>query len=104
MGRLPSQCAGNAGGNALAGHIGQFLVHQLGRIGAALADQAGIQPLLGDPLELAEQVQFGLFTGVAPFGVEQTLGEMKQERGAAQIAGMDEVEVNALADDSLDSW
>ena len=46
MGRSPIKCTGDAGGNALAGHVGQFLVHELGRIGAAFADQAGIEPLL----------------------------------------------------------
>jgi len=60
------QFAGDGGGNALASHVGQFLVHELGGIGAALADQAGVEPLLGDPLELSEKVEFGIFPRVAP--------------------------------------
>jgi hypothetical protein len=28
-----------------------------------------VEPLAGDPLELAEQMEFGLFTRIAPFGV-----------------------------------
>ena len=75
MGRLPIQSTGNAGGNPFTGHVGQFLIHELGRIGAAFADQTGIEPLLGDPLELAEEMQFGLFAGIAPFGIEQALGD-----------------------------
>jgi hypothetical protein len=70
---LAEKGAGDAGGDALAGHVGQFLVHQLRRVGAALADQAGVQPLFGDALELAEQMQLRVLAGVAPFGVEQPL-------------------------------
>jgi len=43
-------------GDAVAGHVGQFLIHELCGVGAAVANEAGIKPLLGDPLELAEQV------------------------------------------------
>ena len=50
----------------LAGHVGDLLVEQLGRVGAAGAAQiAAIQPLAGDALQLAEQVQLRLFAGVA---------------------------------------
>ena len=58
----------------------------------------------GDALELAEQVELGFFAGIAPFGVEQTLGEVEQQRGAAQIAGVDQVEIDTFADDALRSW
>ena len=71
MGASPISVAGDGGGDALAGHVGQFLVHELRRVGAAFADEAGIEPLLGDPLELAEEVEFGFFAGIAPLGVEQ---------------------------------
>ena len=54
---LAHERARDAGGDALAGHVGQFLIHQLRRIGAALADEAGVEPLLGDALELAEEVE-----------------------------------------------
>ncbi|MEI2623700.1 MAG: hypothetical protein V9G23_07210 [Giesbergeria sp.] len=86
MGRSPRNCAGDGGGDLVAGHVGQLLVHQQRRVGVALADQVfGLpvithQPFLGDALELAEQVQLGVFAGVAPLGVEQALGELEQQR------------------------
>ena len=64
-------CAVDGGGDPLAGHVGQLLILELRRIGAALADETAVEPLLGDALELAEEVEFRLFAGVAPFGVEQ---------------------------------
>ena len=51
-----------------------FLIHELRRIGAALADEAGVEPLLGDALELTEQMELRLLAGVAPFRVEQAAG------------------------------
>ena len=53
---LALERARNAGGDALAGHVGQLLVHQLSRIGAAFADQAGVEPFFGDALELTKQM------------------------------------------------
>ena len=50
--------ASDSGMDAIAGHIGQFLVDQLRRVGPTLADQVIIQPLFGDALELPEQMQF----------------------------------------------
>ena len=98
---LADERAGDAGGDALAGHVGELLVHELGRVGAALADQVGVEPLPGDALELAEEVQLGLLAGVAPLGVEQALGEVEQQRRAAHVAQVLQVQVDALADDAL---
>ena len=89
-----------AGGDAVAGHVGQLLVHELGGIGAALADEAGVEPLLGDALELAEQVELRLLAGIAPFRVEQPLGEVEEERGRPHVAQVLEVQVDAFADDA----
>ena len=66
------------GGDPLAGHVGELLVHELRRVGAALADQVGVEPLLGDALELAEEVELGLLAGVAPLRVEQALREVEE--------------------------
>ena len=77
MGPLAHQRVGDPGGDALAGHVGQLLVPELGRIRTTLADQTGIEPLPGDALELTEQVQPGRFIRVAPSGVEQALGKVK---------------------------
>ena len=82
-GPLAHQGSGDGGGDALAGHIGQFLVHELRRISVAFADEIGIEPLLGDALELTEEVEFRLLAGIAPLGVQQAVGKMKQQRGAA---------------------
>jgi len=45
-------------------------------------------------------MKLGLLAGVAPFGVEQPLGQMKQQGGGAQIVEMLEIEVDGLADDA----
>jgi hypothetical protein len=38
-----------------------------------------VEPLFGDALELPEQVQLGFFTGVAPLGVKEPLGQVHQQ-------------------------
>ena len=55
----------------------------------------------GDPLELPEEVELGIFAGIAPFGVEQTLGDVEEQRGATQIAGVNQIEINTFTDDAL---
>jgi len=69
-GTFADEGAGDARGNAFADHVGQFLVHQQGRVGTAVTDKAVVEPLPGDTFQLAEQVEFWLFAGVAPPGVE----------------------------------
>ena len=54
-GFLPFERAGDAGLNALAGHVGERLVLELRGVCAAFADQARLDPLPRDLLELAEQ-------------------------------------------------
>ena len=89
-----------AGGDPVAGHVGQFLIHELRGIGAAFADEAGVEPLLGDALELAEEVELRLLAGVAPLRVEQPLGDVEDERGRPHVAQMLEAHVHAFADDA----
>src|SRR5688572_18567606 len=43
---------GDAGGDAVAGHVRQFLVHELRGVRAALALEASVEPLLRDAFEL----------------------------------------------------
>src|SRR3546814_33754 len=74
-----SERARDAGDDALTGHVGQRLVFELCRIGAALADQARIQPLSCDTLELTEQVQLGGFTRVAVSGQDQMCREFIED-------------------------
>ena len=69
----------DGGRDALAGDIGQLLVHELGGVGATLADEAAIEPLSGDALELSEEIELRLFVRVAPLRVEQLPGEMEEE-------------------------
>ncbi len=99
-GALAEERAGDAGGDAVAGHVGQFLIHELRGIGVALADEAGVEPLLGDALELAEEMELRLLAGVAPFRVEQALGDVEEQRGRPHVAQVLQVQVHALADDA----
>ena len=73
---------------------------ELSRVGATLADQVIGQPAAGDSLELTEQVQLRLLIGRAPVFLQQGLGEMVDQRGRAQIPTVDQVQVDALADDA----
>ena len=66
-----------------------------------LADEVIVEPLAGDPLELAEQMQLRLLSGIAPLGLQQPLREMEQQGRAPQVAGVHQVEVHALTDDAL---
>ena len=91
---------GDGRGDSRTGHIGQFLIHQLRRVGAAFADQAAIEPLFGDALELAEQVQLRLCAGVAPLGVKQVLRDVKQQRRAAQVLQVLQAQIDILADNA----
>ena len=99
-GTLAYQRAGDAGSDAVAGHVRQFLIHELGGIGAAFADQAGVEPLLGDALELAEEMELRLLAGVTPFRVEQALGDVEEQRGRPHVAQVLQVHVHAFADDA----
>ena len=90
----------DAGDDSLAGHVGEHLVAELGGIGTALADEAGIEPLAGDALELAEEVKPWLFTRVAPLLKDEVRGEFVEDLGGADVLRVDEVEVGALADDA----
>src|SRR5262249_21165535 len=65
-----------------------------------LTDQTGIEPLFGNALELAEQVQSGCFIGVAPFAVEQPLRKVKQQRGAPRVFQVFQAEVNVRTDNA----
>ncbi len=100
MGRLPIELRGDAGGDPIARHVREFLIHELGGIGAAFADEAGVEPLLGDALELAEEMELGFLAGIAPFSVEQSLGEVEHQRGGAHVAQVLQIHVHAFTDDA----
>ena len=90
----------DTGGDLVASHVCQLLIHQQGGIRVALADEAGVEPLLGDALELAEQVHFRIFAGITPFRVKQALREMENQRGLTHVAEMLETHVCGLTDDT----
>lgn len=94
------ECLGDAGGDLVAGQVRELLIHEQGRIGVALADEAGVQPFLGDALELAEEMQLGFLAGVAPLGVKQALGEVEEQRGRAHVAEVFQAHVRRFSDDS----
>ena len=87
--------------DALARHVRQFQIHELRRVGAALADEMIVEPLPRHPFELAEQVELWLLSRIAPLRLQQTLREVKQQGRAAQIARVNQVEIDPLADDPL---
>jgi len=47
-GTLAEKLPGDGCGDAVAGHVGQFLIHEQRGIGAAFAHETGVEPLLGD--------------------------------------------------------
>ena len=102
--RLDGTCAfqraSDAGGDLVAGHVGEFLVHEDRRVGVTPADETRVKPLLGDALELAEEMETRRFAGVAPFGVEQALGDVEEKRRGAQVSEVFQIHVHALPDDA----
>ena len=60
--------------DSLAGHVGQHLVQELSGAGAALADEATVEPLLGDALELSEEIEPWFLARITPLGFEQPFG------------------------------
>ena len=81
------------------GLISQLLVHELGGVGATLADQVVVQPAARDPLELAEQVQLRLLIRIPPVFLQQRLGQVVDHRRWAQIPAVDQVQVDAFTND-----
>ena len=96
---LAHESAGDAGGDALAGHVGQHFVFELRRIRAAFADQVAVEPLLSDALELPKQMELGIFAGVAPFVQDEVGSQLVQNLRGANVSGMNQIEVNLFADD-----
>ncbi len=86
IGLVARERLGDGGLDALAGHVGNFAIEELGGIGAAgAAEIAAVQPLARDALELAEQMELRLLAGVAVFGVEQMPGEVEEHGGRAHV-------------------
>ena len=46
-------------------------------------------------------MKFGLFARIAPFGVEQPVGQMEEQGRGPQVVGVNQIEIDTLADDSL---
>src|SRR6185437_28521 len=91
---------GDRGGDAVARHIRKLLVHEKRGMGVTLADETRIKPLLGDALELAEQVELWLLAGVAPFCVKQAMRQVENEGGRAHVAKVLKAHLHALPNDA----
>ena len=85
---LPT-AAGDGGGDPVAGHVGQRLVHQLRRVGSALADQVTVEPLRDHALQPAEEVQLEVLVIVPPLGLQQAAGEVVGQAGNADLSRVD---------------
>jgi hypothetical protein len=96
---LADELPRNSRGDAVGCHVGQHLVFQLGRIGAALADQIAVQPLLSDALELAKQMQLGVFSRVAPLGHQEMGGQFVEDLRRPHVAGVGQRQVDGRPDD-----
>jgi len=70
-GPLTDELAVDASDDPVACHISQHFVFEVRRRSTAFADQVAVKPLLGDALELAEEVKLGVFASSAPFAQDQ---------------------------------
>ena len=93
----------DAVGDPLARHVGEFGVHELGRVRPAHAHEVPVEPFARHPLQLAEQVQPGLVVRVAPVLLKQVPRQLVQERVPPEPVRVHEREVDALADHALDA-
>ena len=78
--RFPDRVANDRSRDPFARHVRQFLVHELRRESTAFADEAVVEPFLGDPFELPKEVQLGFFARITPLRVKQSLGDVKEQR------------------------
>jgi len=68
--------------------------------GAAFTDEICVEPFFGDTLQLAEEVELGVLTGVTPAIEDQVRSEFIEDLGGANVAGVNEIEVGGFADDA----
>mgnify|MGYP002383931045 CR=1 FL=1 len=61
-----------------------------------------VEPLTSDGLELSEEVKLGLLAGVTPLCLQESLGQVEEQRGAAHLVKVLEVEVDALAEEYIE--
>jgi hypothetical protein len=103
MGTHAYRASRDAARDPFTGHVGQLLVHQLGRVGVRPCRQVVVEPLFGDALELAKQVSLGPRRDLAT-SCRAAVCQVEEQRGAAHVAQCVEVEIDALADDALIAW
>jgi hypothetical protein len=83
----------------LAGHVGERLVLELGRICAAFAAQVtAIQPLLRDALELPEKVELRIFAR-PPLGQDEVRRQLVEDLGRPHLPRVHQVQVDLSAND-----
>ena len=100
-GPLALKGGGDAGRDPVAGRVSQILVQQQRGVRAALANEARVQPLLRDPLQLTEQVQLRILAGVAPLLVDKPLRQVEEQRRGPNVLEMFDRHVCRFADDAL---
>ena len=61
------------------------------------------KPFLDHVPQFAEQVHLHVLVWVSPLGLQQPLCQVQHEGGCAKVAGIDQIQVNAFADDPLNS-
>ena len=99
---VADQGLGNGSLDPFGGHVGDFLVDHLRRIGAARASEvATVDPLARDALQLAEQMQLRFLARIPVFVVEEMPREVEQDRRRTHVFQMRHGQVDALANDPL---
>ena len=75
----------DARSDSFTGHISQDLIHKLGRKSPALADEAFVQPLASDPLQLPKEMEFRLLSRITPTCAQQAFwsNDRSTSNGAA---------------------
>ncbi len=100
IGRSPANASCDSCRDAVARHVGQFLIHEKRRISVAFANETVVQPLFGDALKLSEKMKLGRFTRIAPFRIKQALRHVEEKRRGPHVAEVFQAEINPFADDA----
>jgi hypothetical protein len=86
--------------NAIAGHIGDLRIENLGLLGASAPEVSTFQPFTGDPLQLAEQVNLRLLSGVTELAEQQVLRQAKKDGRSPDLVEMFDGQIDWFADNA----
>ena len=76
-----------------ASHIGKHLVFELSWVCAAFTLQVAVEPLLGDALKLAEEMELGVFSWVTPPVQNKVRCQLIQNLRRSHVTCVNEIEV-----------